>query len=170
MAPEVQFKISMLCTLVFAVLLAGCKQSMMISDVNYSYPIETVLNPNEEGVVEDIQHGLSFSILPLQYVETQDTSSVTTKEVRLIRGSEGFYYITASGYSNVYVMVPEESSLKLKKKIEIKEQGIEEPAFNQRNTYIQLLNRKTNEAYTLTAEGIANPESEDSETTEEGGS
>ncbi|MDZ7693741.1 MAG: hypothetical protein U5K69_21915 [Balneolaceae bacterium] len=42
-------------------------------------------------------------------------------------------------------MAPEKSSLKLIKKITISEDGVEEPAFNQRNTYIQLLNRKTNE-------------------------
>ncbi|MDZ7693740.1 MAG: hypothetical protein U5K69_21910 [Balneolaceae bacterium] len=85
MASKLQFNTSGLWPLAFAVLLfAGCKQSMVISDVNYSQPIETVLTPNEEGVVEDIQHGISFNILPLQYIETQDTSSVTTQEVRMI--------------------------------------------------------------------------------------
>ncbi len=149
-------------------LLAGCKQSMVISDVNYSQPIETVLSPNEEGVVEDVQHGLRFNILPLQYAETGDTSSVSTQEIRMIRGQEGFYYITAAGYSNVYVMSPEKSKLKLQKKIKISEQGIDQPAFNQRETHVQLLNRKTNDIYMLTDQGLRKNENE-SENSEQGG-
>lgn len=135
-------------------LFAGCKQAMVISDVDYAQPIETVLIPNEEGTVQDIQHGLTFNILPLQYEETQDSSSVTTEEIRIIRGSEGFYYITAPGYSHVYVMSPEENSLKMEHKIKINEEGISQPAFNQRDPYIQLLNRETNEVYSLTPEGM----------------
>lgn len=141
-------------------LFVGCKQSMVISDVNYSQPIETVLTPDENGIVEDVQHGLSFNILPLQYAETQDTSTVTTRQVRMIRGQEGFYYITAPNYSNVYVMAPEKHKLTLKKKIKISEEGIEEPAFNQRDSYVQLLNRKTNQSYMLTEEGIQEKENE----------
>lgn len=137
---------------------AGCRQSMVIRNVDYSQPIETVLVPDEEGVVQDIQHGLKFSILPLQYAETQDTSSVTTNEIRMIRGQEGFYYITAPGYMNVYVMAPEKNGLKLKKKIVISQRGISEPAFNQRKSYIQLLNRETNETYLLTVNGIQKSE------------
>ena len=136
----------------------GCSQALTISDVDYAQPIETVLQPSEEGVISDVQHGLSFNILPIQYAETGDTTSVTTEEVRMIRGREGFYYITASGYQHVYVMEPEERSLKLKKKIMIREEGISQPAFNQRNPYVQLLNRETGENYALSAEGIRQPE------------
>ncbi len=132
----------------------GCKQTLVISEVDYSQPIESVLQPNDEGVVNDVKSGLSFNILPLQYAETRDTSSVSTEEVRMIRGKEGYYYITSPGYQNVYVMAPEKGTLKLKKKIMIKEGGIAKPAFNQRNPYVQLLNRETGENYALTAEGI----------------
>lgn len=171
MAPSLRLNSLMFWNLALAILLfAGCNKSMVISDVNYSQPIETVLTPNDQGVVDDVQHGLTFNILPLQYAETQDSSAVTTNEVRMIRGSEGFYYITASGYSNVYVMSPEKSSLKLVKKIKINEEGLAEPAFNQRSSYIQLLNRQTNEAYTLTNEGLQQPESKENEETQEGGS
>jgi len=141
-------------------LFSGCKQALVISDVDYAQPIETVLIPNEEGMVQDVQRGLAFNILPLQYEETQDSSSVTTEEVRLIRGSEGFYYITAPGYSNVYVMYPDENSLRMERKIKINEEGISQPAFNQREPYVQLLNRSTNEVYSLTSEGIMELETE----------
>lgn len=139
----------------------GCKQTLVISEVDYSQPIESVLTTNQEGMVNDVQSGLSFSVLPLQYVETQDTSSVTTKEIRMIRGKEGYYYITSPGYQNVYVMAPEKSTLKLENKILIKEEGISKPAFNQRNPYVQLLNRETGENYALTAKGIQQPDEND---------
>lgn len=139
----------------------GCTQTLVISEVDYSQPIETVLQPDDEGVVEDVKNGLTFNILPLQYAETKDTSSVTTEEIRMIRGKEGYYYITSSGYQNVYVMAPDNGALKLKKKILIKEEGISQPAFNQRNPYVQLLNRETGEHYALTVDGIHQLENEE---------
>lgn len=140
--------------LIVAVAFTGCKQSMVISKVDYSQSIESVLTPNEQGIVKDEQHGLSFSIMPLQYAETQDTSSVTTNEVRYIRGKEGFYYITAPDYKNVYVMAPEEGTLKLKKKLLISENGLKEPAFNQRTSHIQLLNRASGDTWKLNPENV----------------
>lgn len=143
--------LGLLLTIVF---MTGCKQSMVISKVDYSQSIESVLTPNEEGIVEDVEHGLKFSIMPLQYAESQDTSSVTTKEVRYIRGQEGYYYITAPNYRNVYVLAPENSSLKLEKKLEVAENGISQPAFNQRTSYIQLLNLSSGESWKLNPEGV----------------
>ncbi|MDX1638710.1 MAG: hypothetical protein R3281_12120 [Balneolaceae bacterium] len=122
--------------------------------MNYSQPVETVVTPGEDGTIEDVRHGLRFNILPLQFQETQDTSTVTTDEVRLIRGGSGYYYITANGYSNVYVMAPEKHKLKLVRKITISEQGLQNPAFNQRDPYVMLLNRGTNTTYRITENGI----------------
>lgn len=148
-------------------LLSGCSQPLTISNVDYSQPIETVLEPDENGVVRDVQHGLQFSILPLQFVETQDTSSVSTREIRMIRGREGFYYITAPGFKNVYVMRPDQNGLELKKKLKVNEEGLSEPAFNQRNSYIQLLNRGDNETYSITADEIRKTEHTDTGSNEE---
>lgn len=134
--------------------MTGCKQSMVISKVDFSQSIESVLTPDEDGTVEDVQHGLKFNIKPLQYIETQDTSSITTEEVRYIRGQEGYYYITAPNYKNVYVMAPEKGELKLKEKLTVSESGLEEPALNQRTSYIQLLNRSTGEIWRLNPDGL----------------
>ncbi len=142
------------------ILLSGCKQSMVISKVDYSQSIESVLTPDDDGMVEDQKHGLAFNIKPLQYMETQDTSSVTTEEVRYIRGKEGFYYVTAPNYKNVYLLEPEKSKLRLEKKIKVSEEGIAEPAFNQRITHIQLLNQQSNESWKLDPEGIQKDESQ----------
>lgn len=148
----------------FAILIAGlsltgCKQSLVISDVDYAQPIETVLTPDAEGVVEDAKNGFSFSIMPLQYAETEDTTSVTTEEVRYIRSNSGFYYITAPDYKHVYVMAPGKDQLKLENKIRISEEGLAEPAFNQRKSYIQLVDLETGTAWALNADGIQEEES-----------
>jgi len=142
------------------VLFTGCKQSMVISKVDYSQSIESVLAPDENGLVKDMQHGLTFNIKPLQYAETQDTSSITTKEVRYIRGSEGYYYITAPNYQHVYVMAPEKGKLTLKKKLSVSENGLNQPAFNQRNSYVQLLNRTSEESWKLYPERVQKEQSQ----------
>ncbi|WP_372638761.1 hypothetical protein [Fodinibius sp.] len=135
-------------------LVSGCKQSMVISDVNYSQPIESVLTPDEDGIVKDERYGLEFNMLPLQYMETQDTTSVTTSEVRYIRGASGWFYITAPTYQHVYLMAPEKNELVFREKFKIGETGFDKPAFNQRDGFIQLVNRSTGESYRLTPEGL----------------
>lgn len=145
---------------VAALLLTGCKQSMVISQVDYSQSIESVLQPDEDGTVEDKKYGLKFNIKPIQFAETQDTSSVTTEQVRYIRGQEGYYYITAPDYKNVYVMAPEKNKLVLKETLKVSEEGISEPAFNQRLSYIQLLNRSTGDVWKVNVDQIQKQESQ----------
>lgn len=147
-----------LCIAVVSVI--GCKQSLVISKVDYSQPIESVLTPDEDGMVEDVKQGLKFNILPIQFKETQDTSSVTTSEIRYIRGSKGYYYLTAPTYKNVYMMSSEEGELKVQEIFPLKEPGIDKPAFNQREGYVQLVNRTTGERYKLTPEGLTQEQTE----------
>ncbi|MDX1587252.1 MAG: hypothetical protein R3222_10920 [Balneolaceae bacterium] len=140
--------------LVLGVLFTGCQQSLVISQVDYAQPVESVLEPDSTGKVEDIRSGLSFNILSLQHAETGDSSSVHTEQIRLLRGKEGYYYITAENYRHVYVMAPEKSSLKLVRKVKIDEDGIKKPALNQREGYVLLLSRETDRTYQITPEGI----------------
>ncbi|HCT52173.1 MAG TPA: hypothetical protein DF712_06895, partial [Balneola sp.] len=82
-------------------LMSACK-TFEVKNVNYAQQIESVLIPTNEGVVNDSRYGISFNILPFQYQEIQDSSSVFVDEVRLIRNSNGYYFITATGFQNVY--------------------------------------------------------------------
>lgn len=132
----------------------GCGSKMAIKRVNYAQPLETVLETSENGKVEAVRHGLSFNVKPIQYKETQDTSSVTTERVHLIRSSKGYYFLTAAGYNNVYVFQPKAGSLKLHKSIQITSEGIGQPAFNQRDPYIQLIDQESDQSYRLTEKGI----------------
>lgn len=150
----------MMIFVIASVLLTGCKQSMVISNVDYSQSIESVLQPAKDGTVEDPKHGIVFNIKPIQYAETQDTSSVTTKQLRYIRGQEGYYYLTAPNYKNVYVMAPEKGKLVLKESLKVANKGISKPAFNQRMTHIQLINRTTGDVWKVKAESIEKEESQ----------
>lgn len=134
--------------------LTACSSSLVLNRVNFAQPVESVDMPNDNGMVKDRRYGLEFNIKPLQYAETQDSTSVTTREVRVIRSQSGFYFITAQNYKNVYVMSPKDGRLSLKKKILINEEGMEAPAFNQRAPYIELVERGSSDTYMLNKDGI----------------
>ena len=136
---------------------SACK-TFEIKNVNYAQQVESVLEPTQNGQVEDSRYGISFNILPFQYQEMQDSSSVLVNEVRLIRNQGGYYFITANGFNNVYVMEPIDSGLKLKEKITISESGLIKPAFNLRSPYVQLIDTETSEIYILNEKGIKKEE------------
>ena len=131
----------------------ACK-TFVVKDVNYSQQIESVLIPDDEGNVTDVRHGITFNVTPFQKKEFGTLDSTQIREVRMIRNSEGFYFITANQFKNVYVMEPGDGSLKLKKKIKVSEQGISQPAFNMRNGSVQLVKIETNEIVSLSENGI----------------
>lgn len=136
---------------------SACK-TFEVKNVNYAQQVESVLIPTQEGIVSDSRYGISFNILPFQYHEINDSSSVVVDEVRLIRNSNGFYFITANGFQNVYVMEPIKSGLRLKEKINVSEKGLESPAFNLRSPFVELIDTKTSEIYTLNEKGIKREE------------
>jgi hypothetical protein len=137
----------------FAVLLAGCN-TLTLKPGDFSWPVESALKVNEKEVIQDARHCFSVNVKALSFAEFKDSSAIKTL-LRVIRDVEGYYYITAPKFKNVYVFEDAEGSLQLKKVIPIKEQGLESPAFNQRAPYIQLVNENGNDpALLLNKEGI----------------
>ena len=132
----------------------ACSKALVIENVNYAQPIESVLVPDENGVVTDIRHGLSFSVSSLQAEEFGEDSTQQVNEVRMIRNSNGYYFITANNFRHVYVMKPGDGELKLKKQILISEDGIKNPAFNWRSPMVELVSVGTNEHHFITEKGI----------------
>ncbi|MBO6572160.1 hypothetical protein A8B79_09765 [Balneola sp. EhC07] len=140
-------------------LFASACKTFEVKNVNYAQQVESVLTPTDNGDVTDSRYGIAFNILPFQYEEMKDSSSVLVDEVRLIRNQNGFYFITADGFNNVYVMEPINSGLKLKEKINVTEQGLVSPAFNLRSPFVQLIDTATSETFTLNEKGIKKEES-----------
>jgi len=133
--------------LIFGV--AACGPSLVIHNVDYSQPIESVLSTDGENRIHDQRYGIQFSVTPI--LEEEGISSV--REIRLIRSNKGYYFLTASGFNHVYVLEPAESELKMKDKIHVSESGISQPALNQRGNYIEVVDRSSGQSIRINEEG-----------------
>lgn len=114
--------------------------------------LETVLIPETDGRVIDRGYGLKFSVRPIQYLEMGDSTRVNT-EFRVIRDLNGYYFITSAGFKNVYIMKPSANAMKLHKQVMVSLEGLQRPAFNQRNPMIQLIDGDSR-SYMLNKDGI----------------
>ena len=123
----------------FLILIIAACSVLTLQPANFGWPIESVLPVDDNGKVTDDRYSLEVNTVGLFFEEFRDSLSYKGKEVRMIRDNQGFYFITASNFKNVYVFKADEGALKLEKKIFISEFGLKNPAFNQRDPYIELL-------------------------------
>jgi hypothetical protein len=147
MAKPKLLTLSMCVALLFGA--AACGPSLVLQGVDYAQPIESVLSPNSNAEVHDQRYAVKFNLSPV--LEEEGVSSVD--QVRLIRNSAGYYFLTAAGFNNVYVFAPDESELSLETKINITGSGLQQPAFNQRNGQIELVDMATGDTYNLDQNG-----------------
>jgi hypothetical protein len=141
---------------------ASACNSFVVENVDYSQQLESVLVPDENGNVTDVRHGISFNVNSFKEQEFGATDSTKQiREIRLIRNADGFYFITADQFTNVYVMEPGKGSLKLKNKINVSESPLKDPAFNLRDSGVQLVMRDTNEIVEMNERGILENTEED---------
>lgn len=133
---------------------AGCNNALVIEDVNYAQYVESVLIPDEYGVVTDVRNSISFSITPLIEEESSETFEPDVKQIRLIRNANGYYFITADQFKHVYVFEPKSSELKLKRAIVLSEEGLKSPVFNWREPYVEVLTSNRGEHHYLDEKGI----------------
>jgi hypothetical protein len=132
-------------------LLAACT-SLLLEPAQFSWPIESVLKVDKDGFVKEERHSINFNTKALFFDETQDSLSYAGKNLHLIRNNEGFYFMTANDFKNVYVFSVQKNAFILQNKILVKETGLINPAFNQRSSFIELLD--DGKTYKLTSEGI----------------
>jgi len=117
----------------------GACSMLTLHPANFAWPIESVLPVNDEGMVMEERYSIEFNTVGLFFEEFQDSLSYIGNNIRMIRDNGGYYYITASKFKNVYVFHAQEGALVLHNKISISEFGIEDPVFNQRTPYIELI-------------------------------
>lgn len=132
-------------------LLAACS-SLLLEPAQFSWPIESVLKVDKDGFVKEDRHSINFNTKALFFDETQDSLSYAGKTLHLIRNNEGFYFMTANDFKNVYVFSVQKNAFSLQNKILVKETGLLNPAFNQRSSFVELLD--DGKTYKLTSEGI----------------
>lgn len=136
----------------------GCT-SLVIKPANFAWPIETVLQVDNAGNIKDERYSLTLNVKHLLYAETKDSINVSGVAVRIIRNAEGYYFVTAPKFKNVYVFEQGEASLRLYKKIAVSAKGLDAPALNQRQSYIELVNGE-DRPIKLSASGIIESEGE----------
>lgn len=142
-----------LLTLIATLLLlfSACGSSVTIQNVEFAQPVEEQLRPNVQGEVTGERSGLRFSIIPMLEEEGMDLDEFGDAPVNIILNHEGYYFVTAAGFRNVYVMEASENQLKSTRIIRVSSDRLQNPALNQRNPFIQLVDGDM--AVNLTKEG-----------------
>ncbi len=135
-----------------AALIAGCS-SLTLRPADFSWPIEVVVKVDSKGMVQDNRYSFSFNAKELIFEETHDSTSVNKVTLRLIRDARGYFFVTADKFKNVYVFSQGDGSLRMENKIMVSEKGVNDPAFNQRPPFIQLV-IEGEKTVTLSRDGI----------------
>lgn len=125
-------------SLLLFIITAACSV-LTLQPANFSWPLESVLPVDDNGKVTEDRYSIEVNTIGLFFEEFQDSLSYKGKEIRMIRDNQGFYFLTASNFKNVYVFKADEGKLVQENKIFISEFGLQTPAFNQRDLYIELV-------------------------------
>ena len=120
------------------IFLVACS-SLVLKPADFSWPVESVVNIDNDGNVAIERYSESFNTKMLFLKETGDSLAYQNKQLRVIRSVKGYYFMIANNFKNVYVFNVKDGALHLKKEIAITDSvGIPNPAFNQRPPFIEL--------------------------------
>ncbi|MCB9219437.1 MAG: hypothetical protein H6610_08270 [Ignavibacteriales bacterium] len=134
----------------------GCA-SIVLEPSDFAWPIETVLNIDEDGLVQETRYSFSTNVKQMFYAENQDSNSYRNNSVRIIRDQAGYYYMISTGFKNVYIFKADNGKMILHNKFVVSEFGLDLPAFNQRKPYVELLEGEQHLVY-LNSDGIKGEE------------
>jgi hypothetical protein len=135
--------------------LPGCA-SVTLKPVDFSWSFESVLTADSAGYVKAEPKTIAFDAGELFRAETKDPGAAAGTIVRIIRDSDGYYFITSPGFRHVYIFTGANGKLTLEKKVLIAEQGMEKPFFNRRDLGIELV--ANGQVYLLSKKGIVTGE------------
>jgi len=141
--------------LIVAASLAGCS-TLRLTPADFAWPVESVIQVDNNGMAKEDRYEISFNAKPLYFEETGDSLSYLDRELRMIRDTLGYYYITGNKFKNVYVFTMGDGALNLEEQIQISETGMTNPVFNQRAPYIELI--EGDKQYYLSNNGIETKE------------
>jgi len=124
------------------VCLPGCS-TLSLEQVDYGWPVESVLTVSQSNVIEDVRYGLRTGVGAVAQEEFQDSTALRGARLRLLRSTEGYYFLTGPRFKHVYVFAAGPSTLVLNKAIPVADAGLKSPAFNQRPPYVELIDGDT---------------------------
>ncbi len=131
------------CIGVLGVLLLPSCASLTLQQVDFAWPVESVVKVSPKNVVEEVRYAISFRVAGVAMEEFGDSTALRGTSLRMLRSVEGFYFVTGPKFKNVYVFTPGASELNMKAKIEVSKSGLKSPALNQRPPYVELLDGRT---------------------------
>ena len=120
------------------VIAAACS-TLNLQQADFAWPVESVISIDENGKVSDERYSISFDTGGLFYEELEDSSAYVGKKIRILRDINGYYFIIAEKFKNVYVFQMDNGAMALNNKIFISEFGVEDPALNQRTPFVELI-------------------------------
>ena len=121
-----------------AVLVSSCS-TLKLDRVDFGWPVESAVTVNNANMVEDVRYSVTAGVSALAMEEFQDSTALKGANLRLIRSSEGYYFVTGPRFKHVYVFSPGKASLSLTSAIAVSETGLKNPAFNQRAPFVELV-------------------------------
>jgi hypothetical protein len=145
-------KISRLILLACIILGVNSCSSLVLKPADFSWPVETVLTTDQIGMVVEERYSFSLNVSQMIIDEFGENTDISSREIRILRNADGYYFITGPSFKNVYVFESQQGELKLYKKIFINYTGLQSPAMNQRTPYIELLDGENK--YLLSNSGI----------------
>ena len=131
-------------------IIAAACSTLKLQQADFAWPVESVLFVNDDGMVTEDRYSISFDARGLFFEEFQDSSVFKGKKIRIIRDVNGFYFITAEKFKNVYVFKMDYGAMILDNKISVSETGVTNPALNQRPPYIVLIDDSKSIYLTIT--------------------
>ncbi|MEW6511816.1 MAG: hypothetical protein AB1428_12765 [Bacteroidota bacterium] len=120
------------------VLMASCA-GLKLDRVDFGWPVESMLTVDNNSMIEDVRYGVIAGVGGLAMEEFRDSTALRGTNVRLLRSGAGYYFLTGPRFKHVYVFAAGEHSLTLNSAILVSENGLKDPALNQRPPYVELI-------------------------------
>jgi hypothetical protein len=113
--------------------------SLKIENVDFGWPVESVISVGDDNVAQDKRYSINFPTTALAMEEFQNPDALKGAKLRVLRDTQGYYFVTGPKFRNVYVFEPGEGTLSQESKILVSETGLKDPALNNRTPNVELV-------------------------------
>ncbi len=131
-----------LAIVIVLVALPSCS-SLTLERVDFGWPVESVLTVSDTNTIDDVRYAVTCSVARLAAEEFQDSTALRGAKLRLLRNTEGYYFLTGPKFKHVYIFQQSPRELKLKNALEVTKTGLQNPALNQRPPHVELIDGDT---------------------------
>ncbi|MCH8485791.1 MAG: hypothetical protein LAT75_02930 [Candidatus Cyclonatronum sp.] len=138
--------------LLLLISVSACGSKLVIQNVDFANPIEMVMPADAQANVSDTRTGLSFNLNAILEKEGITPADFESTAVRMIRNTDGLFFLTAPGFRHVFILESGQRELKESQVVSIPGERLQNPAFNQRSPLIQLVDG--DRSFNLSSSGL----------------